>query len=91
MLRAVFEYLVPFLLPTLLYALWLIWQRRRAAAGGARVPAWQEGPWFWLVIAGFALAFLAFVASALLLGHAPGARYIPPQLRDGTVQPGHFQ
>jgi len=41
MARVLLEYLMPVLLPTALYALWLIWQRRRAATAGTAVPAWQ--------------------------------------------------
>jgi len=90
MARVFLEYLMPVLLPTALYALWLIWQRRRAATAGTAVPAWQEGPWFWLIVAGFALAFLAVLATVLLSGHRPGETYVPPMIKNGKVVPGHF-
>jgi hypothetical protein len=90
MARVFLEYLLPVLLPTALYALWLIWQRRRAATAGTAVPAWQEGPWFWLIVAGFALAVLAVVAIALLSGNRPGETYVPPMIKNGKVVPGHF-
>lgn len=91
MARVVLEYLLPFLLPTALYALWLVWQRRNAATAGTAVPAWQEGPWFWLVMAGAALVLAAIVASILLSAHTPKGKYVPPVLKDGVVVPGHFE
>ena len=91
MVRVALEYLLPFLLPTALYALWLHWQRRHAATAGTAIPAWQEGPWFWLLAAGAVLAVLALVATIVLTGAAPGAKYFPPALENGTVVHGHFE
>lgn len=92
MARILFEFLLPIVLPTALYAAWLAWHRRRAiVAGAARVPAWQEGPWFWCILAGVGLALIVFVVTAVLWGHAPGAKYQPPRIHNGEVIPGQFQ
>lgn len=91
MARIFIEYLLPIILPTALYAIWLAWQRRRAIAmGAARVPAWEEGPWFWCILAGVALSLVVFVVTALFWGHPPGAKYQPPQVINGRVVPGQF-
>lgn len=92
MARILIEYLLPIVLPTALYAAWLAWRRKRAiATGAASVPAWQEGPWFWCILAGVGLALAVFVATALLSGHPPGAKYQPPHVVNGRVVPGEFQ
>jgi len=91
MARIFVEYLVPLLLPTALYALWLAWQRRGAAAAGNAPPAWQEGPWFWLAMAGAAFAFAVIVATILFASETPKGKYVPPALKNGVVVPGHFE
>jgi len=91
MIRIIVEYLLPFFLPTALYALWLLWQRRQAATAGTALPEWQEGPWFWLVAAGAVLAVTAIIATILLSGAPPAAKYVPPSLENGTVVHGHFE
>ncbi|MFI4986282.1 MAG: DUF6111 family protein [Alphaproteobacteria bacterium] len=91
MVRIVIEYLLPFLLPTALFALWLVWQRRRAATLGAPLPAWQEGPWFWLALSGLALVLAAMIATAFLSGYAPSSQYTPPAFKGGEVVPGQFK
>jgi len=91
MLRALFQYVVPIVLPTAVYVLWLAYRRRSAAAAGTAVPTWQKGPWFWLIMAGFALSAASFVSGALLSGHAPGSKYTPAEVKDGRVVPGQLK
>jgi hypothetical protein len=91
MARILFEYLLPLLLPAALYALWLAWQRKRAATAGGRVPAWQEGPWFWLALGGAGLTLAGFVLTALFWGYEPGSVYQPAKLERGQVKPGEFK
>lgn len=91
MLRIFFEYLLPLVLPTMVYALWLRQERKRAAAAGTEVPRWQEGPWFWLALAGIVLSVAAFVVTAIFWGHEPGASYTPAEIKNGQVVPGQFK
>jgi hypothetical protein len=89
MSRILFEVLLPLLLPTLLFAAWAILTRRRASAGTA---TWlQSGPWFWLVLAGFALLVAALIYSALSSGGDPTSRIIPPRFEDGRVVPAQIE
>jgi drug/metabolite transporter (DMT)-like permease len=90
MTRLVLTVLLPLLLPTLLYVLWL------AAAGPAH-PAHPGGapprrplPWPWLLAAGLLLmaAMLYFVGTRL--GGTPDGVYVPPKYIDGQVVPGHL-
>lgn len=91
MLRVFFEYLLPLVLPTAIYLLWLRQERKRATAAGTAAPRWQEGPWFWLALAGIALSVAVFVVTAVFWGHGPGSSYTPPELKDGQVVPGQFE
>ncbi|HUC63194.1 MAG TPA: DUF6111 family protein [Alphaproteobacteria bacterium] len=90
MVRILLEYLLPLALPTAIYALWLLRERRRAATAGAAVPGWEEGPWFWLALGGIALTAAVFVATALIEGYAPGSHYTPAEMEHGTIVPGQF-
>lgn len=87
MLRVLFEFVIPLVLPLTLYLLWQARRRRIEAATGGVPPAWFEGPWFWAVVAGFVLAAGVLVVLALTSGAKPGAEYIPPHLENGRVVP----
>jgi hypothetical protein len=91
MLRIVGEYLLPLLLPTLIYVLWVAWRRRAGAAGRpGDVPEWAEGPWFWLILGGLGLSLAAFVITGLSWGHPTTERYHPAETINGRILPGHF-
>ncbi|MBK8906441.1 MAG: hypothetical protein IPM60_00595 [Rhodospirillales bacterium] len=85
MTRVLLQYLLPLILPTLLYLGWA-WLNQRGSPGGA-VERLREGPWFWLVLAGVALMAAALVATALTSGVEPGTRIIAPKYQDGRVIP----
>ena len=88
--RVLFQIVFPILLPALLYALWLAAERRRleAAGGGAR-SRWAEAPWLWLLALGVFFAGIIAVALALFGGESIEGNYVPPQIKDGQVVPGH--
>lgn len=86
--RVLLQYLLPLLLPTILYVVWWwAYGRHRLVADGGR-PLLTAGPWFWLVIGGVALMAAGLVFTALTSGEAPGGRYVAPHLEDGRVVPG---
>jgi hypothetical protein len=90
MIRVLLQYLLPLLLPMALYLLWTWFTRKRQAAGA---PAYrlQDGPWFWLILAGVALASAGLVYVALNTGSKPGGTYIPPRWEDGRISPGRIE
>lgn len=91
MTRILLQYVLPLLLPTVVYLVWW-WatSRRQTATGdGTRRPAsLTQGPWFWLALAGVALMSAGLIHTALTTGEAPGGRYVAPHLEDGRVVPG---
>lgn len=89
-MRIFIEYIVPVLLPTLLWVGWLAWGRQRARATGLRQPTWQAVPWTWLLAAGLALAMLIAVGGTLVLGYHTGS-YHPAMVDEhGHLIPGRF-
>jgi len=88
MLRIVIQQLLLFLLPLILYAIYVAAMRQRAQVTGGKKPDWEDGPWFWLVIAGVALSIGAFVVFGFVGGASTKSEYIPPRIIDGKVLPG---
>ncbi len=90
MTRILVQVVFPILLPALLYALWLAAERRRVEAAGAGQRArWAEAPWFWLLALGVFFAGIIAVAIALFGGESIEGVYVPPQVKDGRIVPGH--
>ena len=88
--RFLVQVVFPIVLPALLYALWLAAERRRLEAGGpAGRSRWAEAPWLWLLALGVFFAAIIAVAAALFGGESIEGQYVPPQIKDGSVVPGH--
>jgi amino acid transporter len=51
----------------------------------------QEGPWFWLILAGFVLMAGGLVYTALSTGGDAGGAYIAPRYEDGRIVPGRIE
>lgn len=88
--RFLIQVVFPIVLPALLYALWLMAERRRLeAAGTGHPPRWAEAPWLWLLALGLFFAAIIAVAFALFGGMSIDGVYVPPQVKDGQIVPGH--
>ncbi len=90
MSRVLLQYLLPLLLPTIV---WLIWY---FAVGQRQVPEQAElrlahGPWFWLILGGVGLLGLSLIYTALTRGFEPSGTYVAPHLEDGRVVPGRMK
>ena len=88
MIRILFTIVVPLLLPTLVYLLWLAAARRAVLAAPA---PWRALPWPWLVGAGLALAAAMLYLIGTRLGGSAQGVYVPPQYIDGRIVPGHVE
>jgi hypothetical protein len=90
MSRALLQYLLPLILPTVLYLIWAL-VVRNSGSGRRLATVMREGPWFWLIIAGLILAGGSLVFTALTSGGMPSGTYIAPRLENGRVIPGRIE
>lgn len=88
MLRIFLTVILPLVLPTVGYALYVfVVERRRREAEEAHSPApwWATAPWHWLVLAGVVMMAVTLGSVALTGGVAPHTPYTPAHLEDGRV------
>lgn len=89
MIRVFVTIILPLLLPTILYVLWVIAMRRAETAGVAALL--QELPWPWLAAAGLLLVAGVLVLVSMYMGSAGRGVYVPPRAVDGRIVPGHIE
>ncbi len=85
MTRAIIQGLALFLLPFVLFALYLVIRRRNPLIWSH----WSDQS-TWLTIAGLSFVVMSLVATTLLAEHETGA-YVPTRVENGRVIPGHFE
>jgi len=87
MIRIILEIVLPLITPIVIYAVWSHFDARRK---GAKMPGWEEGHWFWAVLAGAALtaASLVWYGGG---GNAGKGTYVPAHVEGGKVVPGEFK
>jgi hypothetical protein len=90
MTRILFTYLVPFLLPIAIYALWVWYRTGYAARHGGEAPNFEQGPWPLLLFSGALLSFAVMGTIALNQGEPAGAAYEPARIENGRVVPGNL-
>lgn len=86
MTRFFLQAILPFLLPTLVFVLWVMLSQRHDHEKST-IERIAGGPWFWLVVAGFVL-FVIGLGFLAIEGEPPGGVYVPPYLEDGRIVPG---
>jgi hypothetical protein len=86
MLRVCLEILLPLLLPTALYLLWVTALRPSQPAAAM---SWAGMPWAWLGGVGVALLAMVLALFAFSSGQQDGT-YVPAHLEHGRIVPGHF-
>ena len=83
-MRRFLQYVLPLLLPFLLYAAYVALAQRR-------MPDWldlDEKEWLMLGGTGLVLLMISLVTWSLLSGSPPEETYIPAQIEDGRIVPG---
>jgi hypothetical protein len=91
-IRILFTYVVPFLLPIVTYSVWVWWRTRYADAHGGEAPAFEKGPWPLLLFAGAVFALIVLGVTAFLDSNSPDeGDYVPPRLVNGEIVPGHIE
>ena len=91
MLRLVFTIVLPLILPTALYLLWLRFRSSAAAVGPGESAPGAALPWFWLALSGAVLLALVLLTVSVHFGTATPGVYVPPRWENGRVVPGHLE
>ncbi len=88
MTRIFLQYVLPLLLPAAIFLGWVMLTRKRAGSQETAMERLQRGPWFWLVVGGFALMAAGLAYVGLTQGSKPGGTYMAPRYEGGRVIPG---
>lgn len=86
MIRVIAESVALFLVPFVLFALYLLLRRRNPAS----IDAWTGGAGAALALIGLALAALAIFVFGLF-EHRPLGAYVPAHIENGKLVPGRFE
>lgn len=87
--RELLTLVLPLVLPTVLYLLWLQAMRWSQNAGPL---SWRAMPWLWLGLTGVGLTALVLFVVTVHFGTATPGVYIPPHVDDnGRIVPGHIE
>jgi hypothetical protein len=88
MLRVGLTIVLPLILPTGVYLLWIAARvGRREGAGGALTAV----PWAWLAAAGAALLAVVLFFVTVGFGTTQQGDYVAPRWQNGHIIPGHFE
>jgi hypothetical protein len=86
MIRVVIENLLLFLLPTLVYVIYVAVTRDDEHKG-----IFDEAPLAWLVLAGSLLVVIVLATYGSDTRGKPGQIYVPPSMKDGHIEPGRIE
>lgn len=85
--RELLTLVVPLVLPTVVYVLWLRLAPRSRVSDNV---SWHKLPWVWLAFSGVALtAIVLFVVTVGFGTPMPGI-YVPPHVENGQIVPGRI-
>ena len=93
MTRIFLTYILPLVLPSLIYVLW-IWNARRTHDPDSEddLPGLRRGPLFWSLVSGFLLMITGLITIALISGDPPDSgTYQSPRLEDGKILPPSYK
>jgi hypothetical protein len=88
MLRVFLTIVLPLLLPTALY---LLWVSTFGAEPGGNAVRWTAVPWIWLAGAGVVLLAVVLFVVTVHFGAPQEGVYVPPRWEDGRMIPGHME
>jgi Family of unknown function (DUF6111) len=88
MLRVVLTIVLPLLLPTALYLLWI--SAIGATQEGHAIP-WTAMPWLWLAGAGAVLLAIVLFVVTVHFGAPQEGVYVPPRWEGDQIVPGHIE
>jgi len=86
-MRIFIQIILPLITPIIIYFLWTFWEAKRKGKG---IPGWEEGNWFWAILAGIFLSiFTLFYLTTT--GADTNSEYRSPRLENGRIVPGHHK
>ena len=88
MLRVLLTIVLPLVLPTALYLLWVRTTQWEQGGGAMR---WRALPWLWLAGAGAVLLAVVLYVVTVHFGTSEQGVYVPPRYEGGHVVPGHIE
>lgn len=88
MLRVFLTVVLPLLLPTAVYLLWIA-TLGSPPEGGAI--SWARVPWVWLAGAGAVLLAIVLIVVTVHFGSPQQGLYVPPSWQGGRIIPGHIE
>jgi uncharacterized protein DUF6111 len=88
MLRVFLTIVLPLLLPTALYLLWVV---MFGAEHGGDAVRWAAVPWIWLAGAGAVLLAIVLFVVTVHFGAPQKGVYVPPRWEGDRIIPGHMQ
>jgi len=89
MLRVFLTVILPLLLPTALYLLWIVTLGSSPQGGGAI--SWATVPWIWLAGAGAVLLAIVLIVVTVGFGSPQQGVYVPPRWQGDRIIPGHIE
>jgi hypothetical protein len=93
MTRIFFTFVLPLILPTAIYLIW-VWRARRNHDhdGSDALPELRKGSLFWSLVAGFIFMSAGLVTIALTSGDPPDSGvYQSPRMEDGKIVPPSYK
>lgn len=91
MSRTFLQYVLPLVLPAAVFIGWVLLTRKRGGSQQTTLERLQHGPWFWLIVGGFALMAASLFWLGLTQGWEPGVTYQAPRYEDGRIIPGQVK
>jgi len=99
MLRVILTIVLPLVLPTAVYLLWMRlthWSPGRSQGSEQGLERgepvrWSALPWVWLAAAGALLLALVLFVVTVHFGNPQPGTYEPPRMENGRIVPGHIE
>lgn len=88
MLRVFLTIVLPLIVPTAIYLLWVTIVGATHEGGAT---SWAAMPWLWLAGAGALLLAAVLLFVTVHFGAPQEGVYVPPRWEDGRIIPGHIQ
>lgn len=88
MVRVFLTIVLPLLLPTALY---LLWVATLGSPHDGPASGWTAMPWIWLAGAGAALLAIVLFVVTVHFGSPQQGVYVPPRWQGDRIVPGHIE